>query len=123
MLRPPCVRSPLTGGIEDHAQFTRAPVQSRPRRSRHAHGLDGRQREIRGLAYLITIMTTDQMMGKARGHWPWFAGIVVLAAAAAAGVSYRAPSDSRPTRPAPPAIVYIRRIAVPHAISPVVRLI
>jgi membrane fusion protein, multidrug efflux system len=50
------------------------------------------------------IMTTDQMMGKARGHWPWFAGIVVLAAAAAAGVSYRAPSDSRPTRPAPPAI-------------------
>jgi multidrug efflux system membrane fusion protein len=44
------------------------------------------------------------MMGKARGHWPWFAGIVVLAAAAAAGVSYRAPSDSRPTRPAPPAI-------------------
>jgi membrane fusion protein, multidrug efflux system len=49
-------------------------------------------------------MTTDQMMGKARGHWPWFAGIVVLAAAAAAGVSYRAPSDSRPIRPVPAAI-------------------
>src|ERR1700720_3541915 len=51
----------------------------------------------------MTIMTTDQMMGKARGPWPWFAGIVVLAAAAAAGVLYRAPSDSRPIRPVPAA--------------------
>ena len=52
----------------------------------------------------MTMMTTDQMIGKARGHWPWFAGIVVLAAAAAAGLSHRVPSNSRPVRPAPPAI-------------------
>jgi multidrug efflux pump subunit AcrA (membrane-fusion protein) len=59
---------------------------------------------FRRLAYLMTMMTTDQMIGKARGHWPWFAGIVVLAAAAAAGLSHRVPSNSRSVRSAPPAI-------------------
>jgi multidrug efflux system membrane fusion protein len=44
------------------------------------------------------------MIGKARGHRPWFAGIVVLAAAAAAGLSHRVPSNSRSVSSAPPAI-------------------
>jgi membrane fusion protein, multidrug efflux system len=86
----------LSSRAHPHARPT-APLKT-------LHGLDGRQREIRRLAYLMTMMTTDQMIGKARGHWAWFAGIVVLAAAAAAGLSHRVPSNSRSVRPAPPAI-------------------
>ena len=64
------------------------------------HGLDGRQRKFRCLAYLM-MMTTDHMSGKSRGHWPRFAGIVVLAVAAAAGLWHRGPPASDFTRGPP----------------------
>jgi Aldo/keto reductase family len=82
------VHAPSLTGANKIALSLRANPHARPTAPlKTIHGLDGRQREIRRLAYLMTMMTTDQMIGKARGHWPWFAGIVVLAAAAAAGLS------------------------------------
>jgi membrane fusion protein, multidrug efflux system len=59
--------------------------------------LDSNQCEIRRLSYLM-MMTIDHISGKWRGHWPWFAAIVVLAGAAAAGLWHRAHSDSGSTR-------------------------
>jgi multidrug efflux system membrane fusion protein len=50
------------------------------------------------------MMTVDHISGTSRGHWPWFAAVVVLAGAAAAGLWHRAPSDSGSARGPPSAI-------------------
>src|ERR1700716_1680918 len=70
---------------------------------RAIHDLDGGQCGIRCLAYLM-MMTVDHISGTSRGHWPWFAAVVVLAGAAAAGLWHRAPSDSGSARGPPSAI-------------------
>jgi multidrug efflux system membrane fusion protein len=87
----------------DNAQPARALPRNRTVPLKAIHDLDGGQCEIRCLAYLM-MMTTDQMSEKSRGHWPWFAGIVVLAGAAAAGLWHRAPSDTGSARAPPPPI-------------------
>jgi multidrug efflux system membrane fusion protein len=50
------------------------------------------------------MMTIDHMSAKSRGHWPWFAGILVLASAAAAGIWHRAAPDTGSARSPPPVI-------------------
>jgi hypothetical protein len=49
----------------------------------------------------LVLMTIDLISEKTRGHWLWFAGIVVLAGAAAAGLWHRAPADTGSPRNAP----------------------
>ena len=49
-------------------------------------------------------MTIDHISAKSRGHWPWFAGILVLADAAAAGIWHRAAPDTGSARSPPPVI-------------------
>src|SRR3981189_3596885 len=49
-------------------------------------------------------MTIDHISGKSRGHWPWIAGILVIAGAAAAGLWHRAAPDTGSAHSPPPII-------------------
>lgn len=52
----------------------------------------------------MTLMTIDHISGKSRGHWPWIAGILVIAGAAAAGLWHRAAPDTGSAHSPPPII-------------------